>query len=169
MKKFQTLMIFAILMVPCISPLNTLAQQEIESQKSVDQKNEEMAVKSAVENFLTALGNDETEKVKLMMLPNANIGSIHMSDGESQIFTVTADQYLSDREGKENRKFKEPVSKYTVNISQGILAFVRADATVYYDGVANYHTNDFFVLMKDNDAWKFLSASYTTLPLESDK
>jgi hypothetical protein len=37
-----------------------------------------------------------------------------------------------------------------------------------HDGKASHHTNDFFVLMKDHGAWKFLSSSYTTHPLENN-
>jgi hypothetical protein len=103
-----------------------------------------------------------------MFLPNANIASVSGKNGEFKIHTVSADQYISQREGKQNRKFKEPVKKYAVDISQGLLAFVRAEATVYYDDVASHHTNDFFILMKDNGVWKILSGSYTTQALGKD-
>ena len=157
-----------LLVVGLLSP-GISAREGNEHQASVMEENEEAAVKAAVENFLVALGNDETEKVKAMMLPNANIASISIKDGVSKIYTTTAEAYLAQREEKVNRKFQEPVREYTVSISQGILAFVRADATVIYDGKPSHYTNDFFVLMKDNDGWKFLSGSYTTLPLEEEK
>ena len=83
--------------------------------------------------------------------------------------SISAEQFILQREDKQNRKFKEPVKQYSVNISQGKLAFVRADATVFYDGKASHHTNDFFILMKDNDVWKILSGSYTAQPLEKEK
>jgi hypothetical protein len=104
--------------------------------------------------------------MKTMFLPNANVGSISKKDGEINIFTISIEEYLPQRAAKENRKFEEPVTEYTVNISQGLLAFVRADATVYYDGKADHYTQDFFTLMKGKDGWKFLSASYTTSTLD---
>lgn len=132
------------------------------------QQDDESAVKAAVEDFLLALGNDDTAKVRTMFLPNANIASIITTNGEPKINTMTAEQYFANRESKQNRIFQEPVREYTVNISQGLLAFVRADATVIYDGKPSHHTNDFFILMKDNGIWKFLSGSYTKHALEDD-
>ena len=102
------------------------------------------------------------------MLPNSNMASICKLKGEPEIFTMTTEMYLLQREGKQNKKFQEPVRQYTVNVSQGVLAFVRADATVYYDGIASHHTNDFFILMKDKGVWKILSSTFSTLPLTTD-
>ncbi len=155
-----------LLMTAFVVPLTIFGQQVEEDPVTVSQRDDEAAVKEAVEAFLVALGNGELEKVKAMFLPNANIASVSRANGEPEIFTVSADAYISQRMDKPVRLFQEPVSKYTVNISQGMLAFVRADATVYYDGKASHHTQDFFILMKDKDVWKFLSGSYTTLPLE---
>ena len=166
MNKLQCLIVVMLLLTTCIIPLTGWGQPAKENQAPVSQDADEAAVKEAVEAFLLALGNGELDKVKSMFLPNANIASISITNGVSKIFTISADQYLSQRE--QNRKFQEPVSKYTVNISQGILAFVRADATVYYDGNASHHTNDFFILMKDNGIWKILSGSYTTQPLNRE-
>jgi hypothetical protein len=166
MKKLQSSIISLILLTTCLAPVRTSAQNGNGNQTSINQENDELAVKAAVESFLVALGNEELEKVKTMFLPNANIASISMSNGVSKIFTITAEEYLSAREGK--GKFKEPVRQFTVNISQGMLAFVRADATVYYGDIANHHTNDFFILMKDNGVWKILSGSYTSQPIKKD-
>jgi hypothetical protein len=129
---------------------------------------DESAVKAVVEHFLTALGNDELDIVSAMMLPNANIAFFPKSDGKSIVTSISADQYIFQHEGKQNRKFQEPVNQYTVNISQGKLAFVRADCTIFYKGIPSHHTNDFFVLMKDNAVWKILSGSFTTQPLEKE-
>jgi hypothetical protein len=157
-------MIGMILVTTCFAALNTIGQNV--NQTAIIQETDEAAVKAAVESFLSALGNGELEKVKAMLLPNANIASIHISDGKSKIFTIPADQFISQREG--GRKFKEPVMQFAVNISQGMLAFVRADATVYYGDVADHQTNDFFILMKDNGVWKILSGSYTNQPLTKE-
>ncbi len=47
-------------------------------------------------------------------------------------------------------------------------ARARVSATVYYEDVAHHHTQDFFILMKDNGVWKIFSGSYTTQPLGVD-
>jgi len=150
--------ISALILFLCLLPLNTFSQIG-------EQNDDESAVKATVEDFLVSLGNNDLEKAKALFLPNANIASNTINNGEPKIFTISAEQYFLQREAKQSKKFQEPVKEYTVNISQGLLAFVRADATVYYDGKANHHTNDFFILMKDNGVWKILSGSYTVEPL----
>jgi hypothetical protein len=163
MKKLRSSILSIILLTICLASVKTFAQN---GNENLNLQNDELAVKGAVESFLLELGNGELEKVKTMFLPNANIASISISNGVSKIFTITAEEYLSNRAGK--GKFKEPVREFTVNISQGMLAFVRADATVYYGDIANHHTHDFFILMKDNGVWKILSGSYTTQPIKKD-
>jgi len=157
-----------IMLLFYVGKSEVFAQNEQESPVTVSSQDDESAAKAAVEEFLVALGNSDHEKVRTMFLPNANIASISIKDGESNIYTATAEEYITQREEKQNRKFKEPVREFTVNFSQGILAFVRADATVYYDGIPSHHTNDFFILMKDNGVWKILSGSYTSQPLTKD-
>jgi hypothetical protein len=164
MNKSRRLMIGMMLVTTCFTTLNTFGQNG--NQTSITEETDESAVKAAVESFLVALGNGELEKVKAMLLPNANVASIYISNGESKIFTTTGGQFILQCEG--GRKFREPVRQFAVNISQGMLAFVRADATVYYGDVADHHTHDFFILMKDNDAWRILSGSYTSLALTKE-
>jgi len=147
-----------LILTVCLLPFNILAQDS-------EEIDDESAVKATVEDFLISLGNNDIDKAKALFLPNANIASNTINNGEPKIFTISAEQYFLQREAKQSKKFQEPVRKYTVNISQGLLAFVRADATVYYDGKASHHTNDFFILMKDNGVWKILSGSYTVEPL----
>lgn len=159
-----------LFLAACSFPKTIYAQDgNKEIYTSSIQVKDESDAKAAVDSFLTALGNDELNKVRALMLPNANIAYFSTSDENSTVTTMSADQFISQREGRQNRKFKEPVAQYTVNISQGKLAFVRADATVVYDGIPSHHTSDFFILMKDNDVWKILSGSYTAQPLEMEK
>lgn len=168
MSKFRITMIIIFLLATCCHGLSVFAQEEASFKTAETSNGEDSAVKAAVEQFLVAFGNDEQEKMKSFLLPNSNIASISMLNGEPEIFTMTTEMYLLQREGKQNKKFQEPVRQYTVNVSQGVLAFVRADATVYYDGIASHHTNDFFILMKDKGVWKILSGTFSTLPLTTD-
>ena len=129
--------------------------------------NDEAAVKAAVDSFLVALGRGDVERVKALFLPNANIGSVVMREGVTKIYTSSFEDFIAKREA--GRNFEEPVRTYTVNISQGLLAFVRADATVVIDDIPDHFTDDFFILMKEDGEWKFLSGSYTSYPLEETK
>ena len=164
--RFSAIIIFSL--ATFFTDISVFAQEEAAFKTTETTHGEDSAVKAAVEQFLVAFGNDEQEKMKNFLLPNSNIASISMLNGEPEIFTMTTEMYLLQREGKQNNKFQEPVRKYTVNVSQGVLAFVRADATVYFDGIASHHTNDFFILMKDKGVWKILSGTFSTLPLTTD-
>ena len=164
--RFSAIIIFSL--ATFFTDISVFAQEEAAFKTTETTHGEDSAVKAAVEQFLVAFGNDEQEKMKNFLLPNSNIASISMLNGEPEIFTMTTEMYLLQREGKQNNKFQEPVRKYTVNVSQGVLAFVRADATVYFDGIASHHTNDFFILMKEKGIWKILSSTFSTLPLTTD-
>ena len=136
MKTMRNFLVSLLLLALFAVPATSFAQDENEDQ-TAENIEDASAVKKAVEDFLLALGNGELEKVRTMFLPYANIASVSRTTGK--IFTMSAEQYISDREAKEGRKFKEPVREYSVNISQGALAFVRADATVFYDDLPCHH------------------------------
>ena len=150
--------------------VNTHAQEKAQKPVSTEQMNsEEEAVKTCIEDFLYALGNDQMEKLKTMFVSDANVASVRNKEGKITVKTNSIAKYLVEREQKENKKFEEPVQKFTVEISQDMLAFVRADATIISDeGVPSHHTHDFFILIKEAGKWKIFSASYTTLPLEKE-
>lgn len=127
---------------------------------------DEADVKGTIVTFLEALGNDDQEALPGMFFPHANIGSIRVKDGDTTIYTNSVEKWLEGRALKENKLFEEPVQEFTVEITQGRLAFVRANTTLLYNGVPSHYAHDFFVLMKENGQWKILSGSYTNLPLE---
>ena len=163
MKRIARITVILIALV-AITPFAFAQEQGQET--SQEKMDDESAVKAAVETFLTALGNDDKEAFPGMFFPNANIGSIRVKDGETSIYTNSVEKWLEGRALKENKLFEEPVQEFTVEITQGRLAFVRANTTLIYDGVPSHHAHDFFVLMKDDGKWKILSGSYTNLPLE---
>jgi hypothetical protein len=125
---------------------------------------DETAVKKLVESFLVAVGNGDLDAIKPMFLPRATIGGSSFRDGKWNAFTTTIEDYLSSN--KDNHSpYTEPVSNYTIHISEGQLAFVKADATLFREGKAQSHNMDYFTLLKKNGAWKFLSAAYTAKPI----
>jgi len=72
------------------------------------------------------------------------------------------------RERSEWSRFREPVSEYAIHVEDSIIAFVRADATLVTDGQARSHNIDYFTLVREDGAWKFLSASYVARPISPD-
>ncbi|MEB2774183.1 alpha/beta hydrolase-fold protein [Algoriphagus sp. D3-2-R+10] len=125
---------------------------------------DETAVKKLVESFLTAIGNGDLDDIEPMFLPRATIGGSSFRDGKWNTFTTTIEDYLASKKDK-HVPYTEPVSNYTIHISEGQLAFVKADAILYREGKAQSHNMDYFTLLKENGTWKFLSAAYTAKPI----
>ena len=128
---------------------------------------DEAAVKAVVEQFLKASGNYDVAAMRLLFLPNANIGWHSLKEGKWMPSSITAESYFKSITKRVNPKtYTEPVSNYIIHISEGRLAFVKADAILYRDGQSIAHNIDFFVLMKDDAVWKFLSGSFTSVPIK---
>jgi len=129
---------------------------------------EEASVKRLVQRFLAALGEGDLEALPAMFAPGASIGTASLRDGTWVRSTLSFEAWLATlRERPAWRRFREPVSAFTVHIEDGPMAFVRADATVVVDDRAVSHNIDYFTLVKDNGDWKFLSASYIARPLQT--
>ena len=127
---------------------------------------DEQAVKHVVESFLTALGDGNLDVIPNMFVPDANIGTVGMRDGAWITSTMTFEEWMSSlRERTTWSRFREPVAKYTIHIEDSMMAFVRADATLIRDGQARSHNIDYFTLVRQDGAWKFLSASYVAKPI----
>jgi hypothetical protein len=141
------------------------AQPDTVEQKKM--KEDEPAVKEVIEQFLKAAGNYDVAALRPLFLPNANIGGHRFKNGQWIPFSITAEVWLESLSKNVNpRLYTEPVSNYTIHISEGRLAFVKADAVLHRDGVPTAHNMDFFVLMKENNVWKILSGSYTSVPVK---
>ena len=128
---------------------------------------DETAVKAVVEQFLKASGNYDVAAMRSLLLPNANIGWHSLKEGKWMPLSITAESYFESITKRVNPKpYTEPVSTYTIHISEGRLAFVQADAILSREGQAKAHNMDFFILMKENAVWKFLSGSFTSVPIK---
>ncbi len=125
---------------------------------------DETAVKKLVESFLVAIGNGDLDAIEPMFMSRATIGGASFKDEKWNTFTTTIEDYLA-RNRNNHVPHTEPVSNYTIHISAGQLAFVKADAILYREGKAQSHNMDFFTLLKDNGTWKFLSAANTAKPI----
>jgi ketosteroid isomerase-like protein len=154
---------FAVAMVLCalslaIGPSTASAQSE-----------DEKAAKGLVESFLVALGDGDLDALPDMFVSDANIGTASLRDGSWVTATITFQEWLSSlRERATWNRFREPVSKYTIHVEDSMMAFVRADATLIRDGQARSRNIDYFTLVREDGAWKFLSASYVAKPIESE-
>lgn len=149
--------IFLVAVVLVFNPPSVSAQNE-----------DEEAVKNLVERFLGALGDGNLDVLPNMFVPDANIGTVRTSDGSWVTSTMTFEDWISSLRARTTwSHFKEPVSEYTIHIEDSMMAFVRADATLIKDGQARSRNIDYFTLVREDGAWKFLSASYIAKPIDS--
>lgn len=153
-----------ILLIGFTFSLLTSAQQpelsDIESDKA--------AVKTLIERFLTAAGNYDLKAMPGMFTKNANIGGASYRNGQWTTFTMTFTEFLETLKSRENPTgYEEPVSKFTIHIDGGMLAFVKADAVLIKNDIPQSNNFDYFTLIKENGEWKILNGSYVSLPIEN--
>lgn len=132
-----------------------------------DQKLEEIAIKKVIENFVEAAGNYNFEAMEDLFADNSNIGGASLRSGKWHSFTMTLDEFINVLKTEENpRKYKESISKYTIHLDKGKLAFVKADATLFVDDKTERTNFDYFTLIKLEGVWKILNGSYVSVPFE---
>ena len=124
-------------------------------------------MKDFVEQFLTTLGDGDLDAIPAMFVSNANIGATSWRDGKWVTSTSTFEEWFIELKAETSwTRFREPVAEFTVHIENGQMAFVRADATFIVDDQVVSHNIDYFTLVREAGAWKFLSASYVAQPVE---
>ena len=164
-RQFKMMKLTLILFLSTLSLLLTAQQQ-----MSTDNNSEEAAVKAVVESFLTAAGNYDIDAMPALFAEKANIGGVYMKSGEWSTYTMTIEEFMDVlRADSDPDKYTEPVSKYTVHITEDMLAFVKADATLYVQDQAKTYNYDYFTLIKVNGDWKILNGSYVAVPVGKDK
>lgn len=136
------------------------------SQLALAQESDEQTVKDVVERFLSAAGDWRLDAMKAMFTRHATIGSSGIKNGEPFSSVQSFEDWLSSLKSRTERTpYREPVTHFTVHVDQG-LAFVRADAIFIVDGIEQARNIDYFTLIKEEGVWKFMNASYVSLPLE---
>ncbi len=130
---------------------------------------DEQAVRKTVEQFLAAAGSYDLDAIERMVLPNANVGWVSLSDGKWTSSTMSIQEWIAQTRSRSNpRIYTEPVTNWTVHVDGGRLAFARADAVLFVGDSAERRNIDYFTLIKTDGAWKFLSLSYLGRPAESE-
>lgn len=123
------------------------------------------AVQAAVEHFLDVLGKRDLDTLPALFAPKATMAVIRQRDGQWTTNIQTFEEWLATlRSQATATTFREPLTKVSVNVEDGRLAFLRADFTVVIDGQVRSHGVDYFTLVKDGEAWKILNGSYTSHP-----
>lgn len=123
---------------------------------------DEVAVIATIEQFLIVAGNYNLDAMAEMMSDNANLATIRLRDGKWTTETKLMSEYFEAAKNRANRPYFEPVKEYTIHISDGHLAFVKADAVLHAFGVPLLHNIDYFTLIQENEDWKFINISFTS-------
>ena len=152
-----------VFLIAILFNLLTSAQQA----ETMDFESDRSAVKTLIERFLTSIGNYDLDLLPEMFSENANIGSASYRNGQWNTFTMTFNEFLELLKSRSDpTKYTEPVSKFTIHIDGGMLAFVKADAVLIKNGKPQSNNFDYFTLLKENGEWKILNGSYVSIPIE---
>lgn len=142
--------------------LLTFAQQPGE----LDLDTEKSEVKEIVDSFLKAAGNYDVDSMPILFSENANMGRASFRNGEWNTFTMSIAEFLKLLRSQTNpNKYTEPVTKYTIYMDGGMLAFVKADAVLIRNGTPQSNNFDYFTLIKEEGHWKILNDSYVSIPI----
>lgn len=136
--------------------------------EALDIESEKAAVINLVEQFLTAIGNHETNKIPAMFSDKANIYGASLREGKWITKTYTIQEFMNRIKSYDNpTKYTEPVSDFTVHMEMGMLAFVRADAIFTINGEPRNNNLDYFTLIKEDGSWKILNGSYVSVRIKN--
>jgi len=155
--------ILIVLITFTFSVLATAQETEI-----IDFEGDKAEVKELVERFLVAAGDYDIDAMPEMFSEKANIGGAELRNGKWNTFTMSIGEFLEILKSESNpTKYTEPVSKFTIHIDGGVLAFVKADAILIVNGKPKTNNFDYFTLIKENGDWKILNGSYVSILIEN--
>ena len=128
---------------------------------------DDQAVRDAVEGFLMRLGDGEFDKVAADLAPKALVIVSRSRDGQWANSLQTGDEWVAAlKRNPSPTMFREPLTKVSVTVDSGQLAYLRADFQIVRDGKVQSHGVDQFTLIRDGGAWKLAVLAYTSLPVQ---
>lgn len=130
---------------------------------------DEEQVIATVEKLLVAEGNHDFTALDSMVLKHANLGITRKEDSTWQNTVMTIKEYINSRNNRELIPYCEIINDYSIQVSEGHLASLIADNVVHQFGIAKSHEKNYFTLMKEGNNWKFLSISFTIVPIPDEK
>ena len=132
------------------------------------QTSDEQAVRNTVDRLLVALGNGDLDALPSMFTTDANVGIVRMREGTWTTYTRSFEDWFNAAKASDRSIFHEPVEEISIHVESGHLALVRAETTIVVDGEIRANNTDYFTLVREQDVWKFMHASYITLRATPD-
>jgi len=143
---------------------SSLIAQKIDS---TNQALDKIAIKTVVQNFLTAAGNNDIETISTLFTSKANISGASLKNERWSNYTMTIQEFIiALKSDASPKKYNEPVDNWVIHMDGGRLAFVRADAILIRDGKPQSNNIDYFTLVKESAGWKILNGSYVSTPIK---
>ena len=129
------------------------------------QNGDEKAVQTAVEDFLTRLGDGQYDTLDGDFTAKALVVVTRQRDGAwTNTYEVASAWIASLKKNPTPTKFREPISNVKITVDSNQLAYLRADFQVVRDGKTVSSGVDQFTLMRENGRWKIVMVAYTSMP-----
>jgi len=128
---------------------------------------DEKAIQTVVESFLTRLGDHQFDTLDADFTPKAIVAVTRQRAGSSEWTNnyVTAEEWIASLKKNPNPTvFREPISNVKVTIDSDRLAYVRADFHTVRDGKTTSTGVDQFTLFREPSGWKIAAIAYTSMP-----
>ncbi len=163
--------ILLIFIISCQSKQNNIEPTpNMASNESVLKPDpEEEEIKATVEKLLIAAGNYNIEDLDDMVSDKAMIGISSLKDGKWSNSEITIDEYFEHVKNREPKPYCELVNDYNIIVTEGRLVLVRADAILHRFGIPMTREINNFMLMKEDEHWKFIGLSFTVNPIPEEK
>ncbi len=130
---------------------------------------DEEDVKATVDQFLIVAGNYDLVAMAEMMAHKASLAIARFKDGGWTTETMLMDDYFEAAKNSKNRPYYEPLNNYIIHVTEGHLAFLKADGLLHAYGIPLKNNIDYFTLIKENGIWKFVNLSFTSTPIPTDQ
>jgi SnoaL-like domain len=126
---------------------------------------DDQAIQTAVESFLTRLGDHQFETLDADFTPKAIIVVSRQREGQWVNSYQTAEEWVAGLKKNPNpTTFREPISNVKVTVDSDRLAHLRADFQVVRDGKTLSSGVDQFTLVREPNGWKIAAIAYTSSP-----
>jgi imidazolonepropionase-like amidohydrolase len=124
----------------------------------VDQQSD---VQTAVERFLTHLGDGDFDKVGADLAPKS---IVVITRGGTNTYQTGEEWLAGLRRNTNFTRFREPITNLHITIDSDALAYLRADFEIVRDGKAQSHGVDQFTLTREGGVWKVAVVAFTSIP-----
>ncbi len=138
--------------------------------KEIPATQDELDVKATIDSLLVAAGNYNLEDLDRMVFDKSNLGITSLKDGQWQNTIITVSEYIESVKKRKASPYCEIIYDSSIQVSEGQLAFAKADNIVYRLGIPLTREINYFTLLKDQNRWKFLNIAFTVIPVaEAEK